>query len=387
MKQLSQVNNPYRDDKNIDACALFGMINVEGSRFPSKDPIRAISNMRERGNGLGGGFAVYGIYPDYRELYAFHVMYLNRQAKRRVEKFLGEKFRVVLGERLPTKEAKVWNPPLTWRYFVEPTTSKVEDEKIAKDDYVVENVMRINMSMEGKALIFSSGKDMGVFKGVGYPEDIAEYFCLEEYEGYMWICHSRYPTNTPGWWGGAHPFSLLDWAVAHNGELSSYGANRHFLEAYGYKCTMQTDTEVFTYAFDLLVRRHKIPLELVPKILTPPFWNEIECMPQKKLLLTALRQTYSGLLMNGPFSVIVARHGQMIGLTDRIKLRPLTAGVRGEFLYLSSEEAAIRIVQPTLDKVWNLTGGEIVVGMVKAQLQPCIQEGSHENIPLARIHR
>ncbi|MEM2909950.1 MAG: glutamine amidotransferase family protein [Nitrososphaerota archaeon] len=367
MRPLSQVNNPYKDDKNIDACALFGMINIEGTRFPFKDPLKAISNMRERGNGLGAGFAVYGIYPDHKELYAFHVMYLNRQAKRRVEKSLEEEFRVVLSEELPTKEAKVSNPPLTWRYFVEPNTSKVNEEKITEDDYVMKNVMRINVSERGKALIFSSGKNMGVFKGVGYPEDIAEYFCLEEYEGYMWICHSRYPTNTPGWWGGAHPFSLLDWTVAHNGELSSYGANRRFLEAYGYKCTMQTDTEVLTYAFDLLVRKHKIPLELVPKILTPPFWDEIDQMQQKqKQLLTALRQTYSGLLMNGPFSLIVARQGQMIGLPDRMKLRPLTAGMGGSFLYLSSEEAAIRVVQPTLDKVWNLTGGEIVVGMVKA---------------------
>ncbi|MDW8022257.1 MAG: glutamine amidotransferase family protein [Nitrososphaerota archaeon] len=323
--------------------------------------------MRERGNGLGGGFAIYGIYPEYKELYALHVMYLTPQTKRIVEKFLQEKFRVVLSEELPTKEAKVWNPPLTWRYFVEPNKSKMIEENLTEEDYVVKNVMHINVSENGKALIFSSGKDMGVFKGVGYPEDIAEYFCLEEYEGYMWICHSRYPTNTPGWWGGAQPLSLLDWAVAHNGELSSYGANRRFLEAYGYKCTMQTDTEVLTYAFDLLMRRHDVPLELVPKILTPPFWDEIDCMPQKqKQLLTALRQTYSGLLMNGPFSVIIARHGQMIGLTDRIKLRPLTVGIKGNFLYISSEEAAIRVVQPNLDDVRNVTGGEIVVCMVKA---------------------
>ncbi|MEM0456808.1 MAG: glutamine amidotransferase family protein [Nitrososphaerota archaeon] len=359
-------NNPYEYDKDTGACALFGMINVEGKRFPSKDPVRAISNMRERGNGLGSGFAVYGIYPDYRELYAFHVMYLNHQAKRDVEKVLEENFRVVLSEELPTKEAKVWNPPLIWRYFVEPLTSKMREKNLTEDDYVVKNVMRINTAESGRALIFSSGKNMGVFKGVGYPEEIAEYFCLEEYEGYMWICHNRYPTNTPGWWGGAHPFNLLDWAVAHNGELSSYGTNRRFLATYGYECTMQTDTEVLTYAFDLLVRRHKIPLELVPKILTPPFWNEIDCMPQRqRQLLTALRQIYSGLLMNGPFSIIVARHGQMIGLVDRIKLRPLTAAMKGNFFYLSSEEAAIRVVQPTLDNVWNLHGGEIVVGMVK----------------------
>ena len=126
--------------------------------------------------------------------------------------------------------------------------------------------MRINTET-GKAFVFSSGKDMGVFKGVGFPEDVAEFFCLEDYQGYLWTCHSRFPTNTPGWWGGAHPFNILDWTVMHNGELSSYGINRRYLEMYGYKCTMQTDTEVLAYAVDLLMRRQNMPIELVAQIL------------------------------------------------------------------------------------------------------------------------
>lgn len=366
MRIRRQANNPYGDDKVFDACAIFGILNVKGLKFSFRDPVRAISTMRERENGLGGGFAVYGIYPNYTDLYAFHIMYLDYHVKRNVEKILEEKFQVYFSEELPTKKANVFNPPLMWRYFVTPNKSMLNEKEQTEDDYVVKWVMKINAAKNGKALIFSSGKNMGVFKGVGFPEDIAEYFCLEEYEGYMWICHGRYPTNTPGWWGGAHPFNLLDWSIAHNGELSSYGVNRRFLEAYGYKCTMQTDTEVLTYAFDLLVRRHDLPMELFPKILTPPFWDEIEHMPQKqKHLLTALRQTYSGLLMNGPFSVVVARQGEMVGLADRIKLRPLTAAIRGDFFYLSSEESAIRAVSSKLDKVWNPAGGEIVVGRIE----------------------
>ena len=31
-------------------------------------------------------------------------------------------------------------------------------------------------------------------------------------EGYSFTAHGRYPTNTLGWWGGAHPFTLLDWS-------------------------------------------------------------------------------------------------------------------------------------------------------------------------------
>jgi glutamate synthase domain-containing protein 1 len=235
----------------------------------------------------------------------------------------------------------------------------------AEDDYVIEKVMRINTET-GKAFVFSSGKNMGVFKGVGFPEDIADFFRLEEYQGYLWTVHGRFPTNSPGWWGGAHPFNILDWTVVHNGELSSYGINRRFLEMYGYKCTMQTDTEVLAYAVDLLMRKQHLPIEIVSKILAAPLWSEIDEMePKQQNVFRTIRQTYGSLLMNGPFSIIVAHHGEMIGLTDRIKLRPLVAGSRGDFLYMSSEEAAIRLVSPTLDKFWFPRGGEPVVGKLR----------------------
>ncbi len=221
------------------------------------------------------------------------------------------------------------------------------------------------------AFVFSSGKDMAVFKGVGYPEEIAEYFCLEQYEGYLWTAHGRFPTNTPGWWGGAHPFCILDWTVIHNGEISSYGINRRYLEQFGYHCTMQTDTEVVAYAVDLLMRKHNLPIEIVANILAPPFWTHIERYPSgEQKLLRTLRQVYGSLLLNGPFTVIIAHHGEMIGLTDRIRLRPLTVGVKGNILYLSSEESAIRLIRPDLDSTWIPMGGEPIVGSLGKPLQP-----------------
>jgi glutamate synthase domain-containing protein 1 len=360
MKNLSKINNPYNDDKDFDGCSLFGMMNLEGKRFSSRDPVKAIANMHERGNGLGGGFAVYGIYPEHQDDYAFHIMYLSKDAKEKTDRLLRENFDVIHEEEIPTREANVRDPPLVWRYFVQPIKQGPESQ--TAEDYVTEKVMRINTET-GKAFVFSSGKNMGVFKGVGFPEDIADFFRLEEYEGYLWSCHGRFPTNTPGWWGGAHPSNILDWTVVHNGELSSYGINRRFLEMYGYKCTMQTDTEVLAYAFDLLMRKQHLPIQIVSKILAAPLWSEIDAMePKQQRVFRTLRQTYGSLLMNGPFSVIVAHHGEMIGLTDRIKLRPLVAGTRGDFLYLSSEEAAMRLVSPTLDRFWYPRGGEPVVG-------------------------
>jgi glutamate synthase domain-containing protein 1 len=369
MRDLSRTHNPYCEPKVIDACSIFGMMDTTGKRFSGEGVVKAIANMHFRGNGLGGGFAIYGLYPEYPDHYAFHIMYLSCEGKEEVECFLKQWFRIETAEEVPTQPTPaIVNPPLVWRYFLEVEPQNCGDK--SSDDYVVERVMEINTGMKD-SFVFSSGKNMAVFKGMGYPEEIAEYFCLEQYQGYLWTAHGRFPTNTPGWWGGAHPFNILDWTVVHNGEISSYGINQRFLEEFGYQCTMQTDTEVVAYAIDLLVRKHGLPIEIVAKILTPPFWSDIERRPigEQKLLRT-LRQVYGSLLLNGPFTVVIAHQGEMIGLTDRIRLRPLTVGVKGPELYLSSEESAIRLICPDLDRAWIPMGGEPIVGSLEKPLVP-----------------
>ena len=368
MKDIGQINNPYNDDKVIDAGSIFGVMDTSGRRFSGEGIIRAIANMHVRGNGLGGGFAVYGLYPEYADLYAFQIMYLGRQGQRETEAFLKDRFDLVYAEEVLTRLTPgIVNASVVWRYFLNAGQHKPEDS--SEDDYVVARVMEINTKLKG-SFVFSGGKDMGVFKGVGYPEEIADYFCLEQYEGYLWTAHGRFPTNTPGWWGGAHPFNILDWTVIHNGEISPYGINRRYLEQFGYHCTMQTDTEVIAYAIDLLMRKHNLPIELVAKTLAPPFWFDIERRtPEEQKLLRTLRQAYGSLLLNGPFTVIIAHHGEMIGLTDRIRLRPLTVGVKGDMLYLSSEESAMRLVCPDLDRAWIPVGGQAIIGSLRASLR------------------
>ncbi len=367
MRQLNRAQNPYHDDKVIDACSIFGVMDTSGKRFAGDGVVRAIANMHDRSNGLGGGFAIYGLYPERAGHYGLHIMYNDRQARKQTEEFLGQRFRIISAEPVPTrKTAAISDPPEVWRYFVDVQNQ----DGLYDDDYIADRVMEINCGLDG-AFVFSSGKDMAVFKGVGYPEDIAEFFCLEQYTGYMWTAHGRFPTNTPGWWGGAHPFSILDWTVVHNGEISSYGINRRHLEQLGYRCTMQTDSEVVAYAIDLLMRRHRLPIEIAARVLAPPLWSDIERRPAaERELLIRLRQVYGSLLLNGPFTVIIAHHGEMIGLTDRIRLRPLTVGTSGDVLYLSSEESAIRLICPQLDRAWIPMGGEPVVGRLGQPLEP-----------------
>jgi glutamate synthase domain-containing protein 1 len=102
------------------------------------------------------------------------------------------------------------------------------------------------------------------------------------------------------------------------------------------------------------------------KVLAPPFWSDIERMPEKEQeLALALRQVYGSIMLNGPFAILVAHHGELIGLTDRIRLRPLTIGEKDDMVYYSSEESAIRLISPQLDKAWTPMGGEPVIARVK----------------------
>ena len=208
MKSLSMVNNPYGDDKVISACSIFGMMDTSGEAISGEPAFKAVANMHDRGNGLGGGFAVYGLYPEYADFYALHVMFASQQGRHYTEQFLDTYFRVEHSQEIPTRKTPgITDEPMVYRYFVQPRLDGLMG--MSEDDYVVEKVLVINSEVED-SFVFSSGKNMGVFKGVGFPEQIAEYFRLEDYKGHIWTVHGRFPTNSQAWWGGAHPFSMLD---------------------------------------------------------------------------------------------------------------------------------------------------------------------------------
>jgi len=324
----------------------------------------ALSRMDERGSGEGAGYAAYGAFPDYKEYYALHVFFDNpHETKPLVEDELSKWGTVEYQEAIPTfEQANIRKLHIPWRFFFKPDIQLMPRSITPADDIVTHLVMKINSSIPG-ALVYSSGKDLAVFKASGWPEEVADFYRIQDYKGYLWLGHNRYPTNTPGWWGGAHPFNLLHWSVVHNGEITSYGTNRRYIESYGYRCSMFTDTEVVAYLFDLLIRRHGLTIETAVKALAPPFWDEIDRMPNREQeIMRAIRLTYGPALMNGPFAIVVANHDSMVGFTDRIKLRPLVSGESGARLYISSEEAAIRTLDPGVGDITMPRAGEPIIG-------------------------
>jgi glutamate synthase domain-containing protein 1 len=351
-------------------CGIVGGIDTTGGKLKGSDFIGAIQVQHERGNGLGGGFAAYGIYPELARYYALHIACDNEQAANMADNFIRSHLYVKIAEDMPTKDVKSisWHPLLK-RYFTFPGPSN-EDLKLSNlgpttvheeemmDEYMKRFVFKFNSTIPG-AFVMSCGKNMGVFKGVGYPEDIGEFFLIDKMEAPVWLVHSRFPTNTQSWWGGAHPFSLLEWSVVHNGEITSYGVNRNYLEMFGYECLLKTDTEVISYLFDLFVRERGMSVKDTCTVLSPPLWKEIDGIEDEQVKddILKLRQYYPQALLNGPFAILVSNGQEMIAMNDNLKLRPLVGAQRGKQYFFSSEECSFEILCPDRDKSWMLKGG------------------------------
>lgn len=347
-------------------CAIAAVLSREGRLMTGETIIESMKPMHDRSNGLGGGFAAYGIYPEYRDFFALHLFLEDRAARKNCEAFLRETMEIVREERIPTRKTPaITDEPLIWRFFVTPLRSVLASMQIDEEECVARTVMAINTQMKG-VYVFSSGKNMGVFKAVGFPEDVGHFYRLEDYAAYSWTAHGRYPTNTPGWWGGAHPFALLDRSIVHNGEISSYDSNRRFMEMFGYRCTLQTDTEVITYIADYLLRRQELSLEELSAVIAAPFWSTIETKGEaEQTKLRYFRTVFSSLLITGPFSIILGFTGGLMALNDRLKLRSLVVAEKDDKVLIASEEAAIRAMEPDAENLFAPAGGEPVIVRVK----------------------
>ncbi|MBP7412050.1 MAG: hypothetical protein KA818_11055 [Methanoculleus sp.] len=350
-------------------CGIFGVMDKRRRMMDGSGIRQALSIMNERGSGEGAGYAAYGIYPDYRDCYALHVFLDNAcESKAVVDATLEQWGTIEHDEAIPTYDQPNFRAACTpWRYFFRPDPSLAPGSATPEKDIITTLVMQINACQNG-AEIVSSGKNVGVFKAGGAgsrPETVADFYRIEDYEGYIWLAHNRYATASPGKWERPDPFNLHDWSVVENGKITTYGTNRRYIESFGYTCSNSTDSEVITCLIDLLVRRHGLDIDLAIRALAPPYWDEIDRMPESKQKLNrALRFAYGPATMNGPFTVVAANPDMMVGFTDRGKLRPMVVGECADRLYISSEEAAIRAMEPKVESITMPAAGEPVIGRV-----------------------
>ncbi|MEF2145856.1 MAG: hypothetical protein V3573_10445, partial [Desulfovibrionaceae bacterium] len=141
----------YDFQKDISGCGVFGVIDTKRGLIPGSTPIEGMACMHDRGNGLGGGFAAYGIYPEHKDQYALHLMCDNEAALANAREVVELYFEVSHDEPIPTRKTlAIKNPPLVWRFFVLPKAVCPQDcQGLPEEDFVVALVMKINTTVPG----------------------------------------------------------------------------------------------------------------------------------------------------------------------------------------------------------------------------------------------
>ena len=101
-------------------------------------------------------------------------------------------------------------------------------------------------------------------------------------------------------------------------------------------------------------------------MIAAPFWDTIEHKSEEeRKKLVYLRTMFSSLLITGPFSIVLGFEGGLMALNDRLKLRSMVVGEKDDKVFIASEEAAIRTMEPDAENMFAPAGGEPVIIKVK----------------------
>ncbi len=393
-------------------CGVIGMacsMPVAGRHL-----LQALNQMRNRGNGKGGGIAAvgldaaqFGVSPAVlANDYLLAIAYLDPACRAEVEQkhiyptFAIDHVREM--PHLPNHKALLRLevcPPQVVVYFV-----RVSDAALAtfqaehglaltrrqvEDEIVYQNTYRLNTEFyasEGvtRAFVLSHGKNLLVMKAVAYADDVVRYYQLEELRAHVWIGHHRYPTKGRVWHpGGAHPFIGMNEALVHNGDFANYASISEYLAQRHIYPLFLTDTEVSVQVFDLLHRVYGYPLEYVIEALAPTTERDFTMLPpEKQRIYRMLQETHMHSSPDGPWFFIIAQSEheeaqpvyRLTAITDTSMLRPQVfawqqAGPDGPAIGFAASEkqgidAALASLAgedgrfwPRADKYWNARGG------------------------------
>jgi glutamate synthase domain-containing protein 1 len=404
---------PVCKDAEEGGCGVTGFacnIPVSGRHI-----IEPSIQMHNRGNGKGGGIAAVGLDPqqlgvdpktleedfllqvallDETILPALEETFIRPHLRVRHEAFLET---IDDWRDLPGLDMK---PPAVKRYFV-----RVKPESLrhfreerglsalpapkAEEEFIYQNSFRLNRSYysslgEKRAFVLSHGRNMMILKIVGYAEQVAQYYRLENFKAHAWIAHQRYPTKGRVWHpGGAHPFIGLDEALVHNGDFANYYSVAEYLRQRNVYVQFLTDTEVSVLVFDLLNRVYGYPLEYIIEALAPTAEMDFDHLPEEKQrIYRQIQATQIHGSPDGPWFFIIARtlagerKYQLMGITDTSMLRPQVFALqKGDFeigLICSEKQAIDATLQSlakedprfgtTADLYWNARGGSYTDG-------------------------
>jgi glutamate synthase domain-containing protein 1 len=393
----------------IEAEGGCGVIGVACSKqIPGRHLLPALGQMRNRGNGKGGGIAALGLSADrlgvsrtvLQRDYLMQIAYLEPSVRNEVEnEFIFACLDVDSAAVVETVadyqsiDGLVVKPPEVRRYFCRVkdevlrkfmAENLLDERELAEDEFIYQNSYRLNRKFyaslgEKKAFVLSHGKDMMVLKIVGYGDQVIRYYKLENFPAHIWIGHHRYPTKGRVWHpGGAHPFVGLHEALIHNGDFSNYYSISEYLAQRNIFPLFLTDTEVAVYLFDLWRRVYGYPMEYLIEAMAPTTERDFHMLPDsKKRAYREIQTTHIHGSPDGPWFFIVGRSEKnglelhLLGITDTSMLRPQVFALQegqANIALIASERQAIDACLRSLaaedsrfaskaDLYWNARGG------------------------------
>jgi glutamate synthase domain-containing protein 1/glutamate synthase domain-containing protein 3 len=366
--------------------------------------------MRNRGNGKGGGIAACGLVPEdmgvsrktLEQDYILQIAMLDPAVRGELEKtWINPYFDVDQGGSIPTVDdyrdvpLLEVRPPDVARYFVRVKPAVLErfaaekhltglPEREVEDEFIYQNSIRLNDTLyaslgEKRAFVLSHSRNLIIVKIVGYAEAAVQYYCMPDMRAHVWIAHQRYPTKGRVWHpGGAHPFVGLNEALVHNGDFANYLSVCEYLAQRNIFPRFLTDTEVSVLLFDLMNRAYKYPTEYIIEALAPTTELDFDRLSaEKREIYRQIQAAHVHAAPDGPWFFIIARslaetkEFQLLGITDTAMLRPQVFALQeGEVSIglICSEKQAIdatlaslasedRRFTPVADQYWNARGG------------------------------
>jgi len=423
-------------------CGVIGM--AASVPVPARHLLQALQQMRNRGNGKGGGIAAAGLDPQFFGVqpailendYLLAIAYLDGSVRSQVEStfveptfIIDETFRMPALPELRSIPGLEIRPPDVWCYFVRVRPDVLalfqQQHEIAgeygmaiEDEIVYQNSYRLNRMFyasagDKRAFVLSHGKNLLVLKMVGYGDDVIRYYQLEDLHAHVWIGHHRYPTKGKVWHpGGAHPFIGMHEALVHNGDFANYASISTYLAQRNIYPLFLTDTEVAVLEFDLLHRVYGYPLEYVIEAMAPTTERDFTLLtPEKQRLYRLLQAVHLHGSPDGPWFFLLAQSDvqkhiyRLIGITDTSMLRPQVFALQQGAVtigFAASEKQAIDAALGSLaqedprfwsraDLYWNARGGSHTDGgafifnvhtdqLGQATLQ-CIDKFGREIVP------
>lgn len=399
---------PRRKAEAEGGCGVIGM--ASSAPIPGRHLLQALAQMRNRGNGKGGGIAAAGLDPGFFGVGAatlerdhlLVVAYLDPSARASVEAafvtrtFLVDHtfefqaladFRALAGLEIQPPEVAAYfvrvRPEVRRDWMAAHAPAGLADDA-ADDEIVYQNTYRLNRAFyastgEKQAFVLSHGRNLLVLKMVGYGDDVVRYYRLEDLRAHVWIGHHRYPTKGRVWHpGGAHPFIGMHEALVHNGDFANYASICAYLAQRNIHPLFLTDTEVAALVFDLHHRVYGYPLEYVIEAMAPTTERDFALLPAaRRRIYRMLQAVHMHGSPDGPWFFLIAqaapasRAYRLIGITDTSMLRPQVFALQvGEAAvgFAASERQAIDAALDSLaredrrfwshaDLYWNARGG------------------------------